>query len=114
MISPRLKKHGAVWTIHTLLGIWMIISLFPPLMLVAASLNRTALFRSPLDLLMFRNFSTENFSQAFVRGDFWFFFTNSVIISTSAVVITLVVCVPLAYGLTKIVNRRVKRDQIAV
>ena len=105
MISARMKKRGAIWLVHLLLGLWLVISLLPPVMLVAASMNRTALFRSPLDLLTFRDFTLENFTQAFTRGDFWFFFTNSVIISASAVVITLVVCVPLAYGLTKISGR---------
>ncbi|TQM93799.1 carbohydrate ABC transporter permease [Roseinatronobacter monicus] len=105
MISARVKKRGTAWIVHGLLGLWLVISLLPPVMLVAASLNRTALFRSPLDLLTFQDFTLENFSEAFTRGDFWFFFTNSVIISASAVVITLVVCVPLAYGLTKISGR---------
>lgn len=105
MISARMKKRGVTWIVHILLAIWLVISLLPPVMLLAASLNSTALFRSPLDLLLLRDFSLENFAQAFSRGDFWFFFTNSLIISTSAVVITLVVCVPLAYGLTKITGR---------
>lgn len=114
MMTPRFKKRATAWVVHVLLGIWLIISLLPPLMLVAASLNRTALFRSPLDLLMFRDFTTENFSDAFVRGDFWFFFTNSIIISASAVVITLLVCVPLAYGLTKISGRARKSVSFGV
>jgi multiple sugar transport system permease protein len=104
-LSPRARKQGASWLVHGLLALWLIISLMPPLMLVAASLNSTALFRSPLHLLMLRDFTLDNFTQAFSRGNFWFFFTNSVIISASAVVITLVVCVPLAYGLTKISGR---------
>lgn len=105
MISARLKKRGAVWLVHGLLAIWLVISLLPPVMLVAASLNSTALFRSPMDLLLLRDFTLNNFTQAFTRGDFWFFLTNSLIISGAAVVITLVVCVPLAYGLTKISGR---------
>ncbi len=104
-MTPHTRKRLNVWVVHALLGIWVIICLLPPVMLVAASLNRTALFRTPLDLLTFRDFSLENFQVAFTRGDFWFFFTNSVIISSAAVVITLVVCVPLAYGLTKISGR---------
>lgn len=103
--NARLKKRAASWAVHGMLALWAIFSLLPPLMLVAASLNSTALFRSPLDLILLRDFTLNNFTQAFTRGDFWFFFTNSVIISTSAVVITLVVCVPLAYGLTKISGR---------
>ncbi|MFN3664330.1 carbohydrate ABC transporter permease [Yoonia sp.] len=105
MISARMKKRGTSWVVHILLAIWLVISLLPPVMLLAASLNSTALFRSPMDLLLLRDFTLDNFTQAFSRGDFWFFFTNSLIISTSAVVITLVVCVPLAYGLTKISGR---------
>lgn len=105
MISARTKKRGTTWAVHILLAIWLVISLLPPVMLLAASLNSTALFRSPLDLLLLRDFTLDNFTQAFSRGDFWFFFTNSLIISTSAVVITLVVCVPLAYGVTKISGR---------
>lgn len=105
MISARTRKRGTAWIVHIMLGLWVVISLLPPVMLVAASLNRTALFRSPLDLLTFRDFTLDNFTQAFTRGDFLFFFTNSVIISSAAVVITLVVCVPLAYGLTKISGR---------
>ncbi len=104
-MTPRLRKQLKFWGVHVLLSIWLVFSLLPPIMLVAASFNSTALFRSPLDLLTFRHFTLENFTEAFSRGDFWFFFTNSVIISASAVVITLIVCVPLAYGLTKISGR---------
>lgn len=102
MKNAKLKKRATVWVVHSLLALWLIFSLLPPVMLLAASLNSTALFRSPLDLLLLRDFTLDNFTQAFTRGDFWFFFTNSLIISGVAVVITLVVCVPLAYGLTKI------------
>lgn len=96
MKNAKLKKRATVWAVHALLGLWLIYSLLPPVMLLAASLNSTALFRSPLDLLLLRDFTLDNF---------WFFFTNSLIISGAAVVITLVVCVPLAYGLTKILGR---------
>ncbi|NNU80887.1 carbohydrate ABC transporter permease [Halovulum dunhuangense] len=105
MITAGLKKRATVWGVHVLLAVWLIICILPPVMLLAASLNSTALFRSPLDLLLLRDFTLENFAQAFSRGDFWFFFTNSLIISGAAVIITLVVCVPLAYGLTKISGR---------
>ncbi|NBB98412.1 MAG: ABC transporter permease subunit [Alphaproteobacteria bacterium] len=105
MKHAKLKKRATAWVVHLLLGLWLVFSLLPPVMLLAASLNSTALFRSPLDLLLLRDFTLDNFTQAFTRGDFWFFFTNSLIISGAAVAITLVVCVPLAYGLTKISGR---------
>ena len=105
MTSARTKRRIAFWLLHGALGLWLVVSVLPPVMLLAASFNSTALFRSPLDLLLLKEFTTTNYLDAFTRGDFWFFFTNSVIISTAAVVITLVVCVPMAYGLSKISGR---------
>ena len=105
MISSGARRRLLVVLLHCLLGLWLIYSILPPVMLIAASFNSTALFRAPLDLILLRDFTLSNFSQAFTRGAFWFFFQNSVIISSAAVVITLVVCVPMAYGLSKISGR---------
>ncbi len=105
MIAPKTRKRFQIGLIHLLLGLWLVISLLPPVMLIAASLNTKALFRSPWDLLLLKDFSLENYSTAFVSGEFWFFFTNSVIISTASVVIVLIICVPMAYGLSKISGR---------
>lgn len=85
--------------------LWLFISLVPPVMVLAAALNRTAIFRSPIDLLLLRDFTLENFVVAVRQGQFLFFLQNSIIIAVSAVVLTLVVCVPLAYGLTNIGRR---------
>ena len=104
-MSPKARKRIQIVSIHILLGIWLIISVLPPIMLLAASLNATALFRSPWDLLLLRDFSIENYTTAFVAGDFWFFFANSLIISTASVIIVLVTCVPMAYGLSTISDR---------
>ncbi|TGG89374.1 carbohydrate ABC transporter permease, partial [Natronospirillum operosum] len=106
---PTRRRHsraGSACLVYGGLTLWLIFSVLPLLMLLAASLNRTAVFRSPIDLLLLRDFSLENFTQALVRGDFLFFFTNSLIISTAAVVISLIVCVPLSYGITKIGGRQ--------
>lgn len=104
--SGSMHKPSAVLGLHVALFIWLILALSPPIMLLAASLNETALFRSPWDLLLLRDFSLNNFVVAFNQGDFWFFFKNSLIISTAATIITLIVCVPLAYGLNKIGPRQ--------
>ena len=104
-MTGAMRRRLLSLSIHLGLCIWLLISLAPPIMLLAAALNETALFQSPTDLLLLRNATLENFSAAFDRGDFLFFFTNSLIISTSAVAITLIVCVPLAYGLTKLGGR---------
>lgn len=114
MTNPVAKRRAVDVAVHLGLFVWLLLSLTPPVMLLAAALNRTALFRSPWDLLMMRDMTTDNFTAALQRGDFLFFFTNSLIISTAAVVITLIVCVPLAYGLTKIGGRVRERVSFAV
>ena len=105
MTNARWRRHARFAAIHVALAVWLFISLAPPVMLLAAALNETAVFRSPLHLLSLRDFSLTNFAAAFNKGDFIFFLTNSLIISVAAVVITLITCVPLAYGLTKIGGR---------
>jgi multiple sugar transport system permease protein len=96
------RQSATVWAMHAGLILWLLIALAPPVLLLAAALNRTAIFRSPLDLLMLRDFTLENFATALAQGDFFFFLQNSLIIAFSAVMLTVVVCVPMAYGLTKI------------
>lgn len=98
---PRLSRIG----LYSGLVIWLVIALVPPVMLIAAALNRTSIFQSPFDLLMLRDFTLDNFAVAIQQGQFLFFLKNSIIISVSAVIATLVVCVPLAYGLTKLGGR---------
>ena len=68
MISPRTRHRLLVLLLHGALGLWLVYSILPPVMLLAASFNSTALFRSPLDLLLLREFTTENFGEAFTRG----------------------------------------------
>ena len=67
MLSAKSKKLGNVAIIHILLFIWLVISLMPPIMLLAASLNANALFRSPLDLLLLKDFSLANYTAAFEK-----------------------------------------------
>ncbi|MFN3723855.1 MAG: carbohydrate ABC transporter permease [Paracoccaceae bacterium] len=99
------KRTLSRFALYAGLVVWLIIALIPPIMLMAAALNRTAIFQSPFDLLMMRDFTLENFSIAIQQGEFMFFLQNSIFISVSAVIATLVVCVPLAYGLTKLGGR---------
>jgi len=114
MKRARLRRHAGVWGVNLGLLAWLVISLTPPVMLLAAALNETAVFRPPLHLLALRDFSLANFGAAVDEGDFTFFLTNSVIISVAAVAITLVACVPLAYGLTKIGGRTARAVSFGV
>lgn len=68
-----------------LLALWLAISIVPSLMLLAASFNETALFRSPLDLLLLKDSTLANYTAAFTQGDIRPFLKNSVIISALAV-----------------------------
>lgn len=99
------KRNISRTLLYSGLSVWLVIVIVPPMMLMAAAFNRTAVFRSPFDLLMMRDFTLENFAIAINQGQFLFFLQNSIFISVSAVVLTLIICVPLAYGLTKLGGR---------
>lgn len=99
------KRNLSRALLYSGLIVWLIIVIVPPMMLMAAAFNRTAVFRSPFDLLLMRDFTLDNFTIAIQQGQFLFFLQNSIIISVSAVILTLLVCVPLAYGLTKLGGR---------
>lgn len=101
-MNDRNKANAKLAGQYFGLTIWLIISLLPPIILLAATFNETAMFRSPLALLTLKDFTLNNFNVAFNAGDFWFYFRNSVIIAVASVIISVAVCVPMAYGLNKL------------
>ncbi|MDW7747737.1 carbohydrate ABC transporter permease [Halomonas sp.] len=101
-MNDRQKANLLLGGQYAGLILWLLVALMPPVILLAAAFNETAMFRSPLALLTMSEFTLDNFTTAFSAGDFWFFFRNSLIISVAAVIISVVVCVPMAYGLNKL------------
>ena len=86
----------------------MAICVMPVVVLVMASLKDTALFQSVPQILSFANFTLENFERSFRQGNYLHFLRNSLIISFSALFVVLIVCTPMAYGITKLASPRTR------
>ena len=104
-MTPFARKRLNTSLCYLGLVLWLLVCIMPALMLFGAALQPTALFRSPAEILSLNNITLQNFYTAFRQGDFVFFLRNSLIISSAAVVLSLLVCTPLSYGLTKIGKR---------
>ncbi|SIQ60077.1 multiple sugar transport system permease protein [Alkalispirochaeta americana] len=90
-----------------LLG-WLAVCVVPILILVMASLKPTNLFQTVPEILSFQGMTLENYSRALRGGNFFLYLRNSMIISLSALVVVLVVCTPMAYGITRLPSIRQK------
>ncbi len=104
-MKPIVKTRFLLAATYATLWFWVVICLLPLVVLLAAAFQPTALFRSPDQLFNPGTVTLENFRVVWGGGDFVHFFRNSVIITVSAVILSLVVSAPLAYGLTKLSPR---------
>ena len=85
---------------------WMAVCVLPVVIMVMASLKDTALFQTIPQVLSLQGFTLENFERSFRQGNYLHFLRNSMIISFSALIVVLVVCTPMAYGITKLTSAR--------
>ena len=104
----RLRKHGSRALRYSFLMLWLLISVVPVLTLVMASFKSTALFQTIPDIYSFQGFTLQNYQRAIQQGNFFHFLRNSLVIAFSALVVVLVVCTPMAYGISRISSRRIK------
>lgn len=107
-MSARLRTRLSFALRYGVLTAWLLICVVPILLLFMASIKDTSLFQSIPELFAPRGFTSSNYEAAFGQGNFFHFLRNSMIISFSALAIVLVVCTPMAYGLTKLASRRVR------
>jgi multiple sugar transport system permease protein len=104
----RWQRGGGLALRYLILVAWLLVSVMPVVVLVMASLKDTALFQSIPQVLSFTGFTLDNYERSFRQGNYLFFLRNSLIISFSALVVVLVTCVPMAYGITKLVSDRAR------
>lgn len=101
-------KQKTLIALYLLLTIYAIISVMPVLMTVVGSFKETLLVRSPVEIFSFRELTFANYQRAFGFGQYFHFLRNSIVITVSTVVATLVACTSVAYGLTKMRNVRLR------
>ncbi len=106
MNKYKLQRQASYSARLLILLFWLVVSMLPIVILVMASLKPTNLFQTIPQILSLEGFTLENYSRAFRGGNFLLYFRNSMIISFSALIVVLVVCTPMAYGITRLPSIR--------
>jgi raffinose/stachyose/melibiose transport system permease protein len=97
-----IKHQGGRLVPHLILITYMIIALFPIMMILINSFkSRAAIFNSPFSLPNAETFSLVGFETVFGRADFERYFLNSTIVTLSSLVLTLLIGAAAAYALTE-------------
>lgn len=104
----QLLGGGGLALRYLFLIAWTLISVMPVVLLMMGSLKDTALFQSVPQILSFSGFTFENYTRSFQQGNYLHFLRNSLIISFSALIVVLVVCTPMAYGITKLASPKTR------
>lgn len=104
----NLKKNYDFIIKIIILLIWLFVSIAPIAVLFMASISDTALFQTIPELFSFERATLENYRISINQGNFFFHLRNSLIIASSALAVVLIVCTPMAYGITKLSSRRSK------
>ncbi len=111
-LNHRTRKRLSLGARYAVLIFWFIVCILPVTVLVMAALKPTAIFQSIPEIFSLSGFTLENFQRAISAGNFFDHLGNSAIISLSALFVVLVVCTPMAYGITRL--RSVRQKNIVV
>lgn len=104
----RNRKRLSRGARYLVLIVWLLVCVVPVAVLVMASLKSTTIFQSIPEIFSLRGFTLENYRTAISTGNFFLYLRNSAIISVSALIVVLVVCTPMAYGITRLSSVRTK------
>lgn len=107
-LSHRARKGWLLALRYAVLTLWLLICIVPVALLFLASIKDTSIFQSIPELVAPGSYTLANYEDAFRQGNYLHFLRNSMIISFSALAIVLVVCTPMAYGLTKLASQRMR------
>jgi ABC-type glycerol-3-phosphate transport system permease component len=99
-VGSRSRRRAAAFAVYASLIALTVVFLFPLVWVIGLSLKtRLQVFASPPLFVWWPTF--ENYAAVFSRADFLAAFVNSLIVSTGAVSLSLVVGVPAAYALAR-------------
>jgi multiple sugar transport system permease protein len=107
-LDYRARARVGLVARYAVLVVWLLVCTLPVVVLVMASLKDTALFQSIPQIMSPTGFSLENYERSFRQGNYLHFLRNSMIISFSALFVVLLVCTPMAYGITKLASPRTR------
>jgi raffinose/stachyose/melibiose transport system permease protein len=88
--------------VHALLIFFVLLALGPICIVILNSFKTTpAIFGGPFDLPTVKTFSVDGYIRVFTRGNFLLNYRNSLIVTVSTIVLTVVFSALAAYGLTE-------------
>lgn len=108
LIDYKVKRRLSFAGRYGFLVFWFIVCMLPIAVLIMASLKPTALFQTIPEIFALEGFTLENYQRAIRGGNFFMHLRNSLIISFSALAVVLIVCTPMAYGITRLSSVRQK------
>ncbi len=97
---------------YLILTFWFLVCIVPLVTLFMASISDTALFQTIPELFSLRGRTFVNYVISFGHGNFLFHLRNSLIIASLAIAVVLMVCTPMAYGITKLTSSKSKNSLI--
>jgi len=106
--ATSVTERGGLAVRYLFLFGWLLICVAPVVVMVMGSLKDSSLFQSIPQLFSWDGFTWANYERSFRQGNYAHFLRNSMIISFSALFVVLVVCTPMAYGITKLVSPRAR------
>ena len=103
MAKRKIKKNFSMRLfIYVMLFVAIFISLLPIIILFLYSFNKGMILESPLELLNPLSITLDNYRRAFEFGEFSLYAKNSIIITFSALVFSLIVTSTFSFGLSKL------------
>lgn len=98
----RAKRGLSAGMIHAILLSYTLLALWPIFLVIINSFkSRKAIFRDPLGLPDEKSFSLVGFEKVLINSDFLLYFSNSLIVTVAALVISIVIGAMAAWALSE-------------
>lgn len=102
------KRNSKKFLVYFLLIIFAILSFLPMFTVFFTAISSESItLGQTSELFNPKNFTFDNFEKAIKLGNFLFYFRNTLIITISASILSLIICIPFSYGMTKL-SKKVK------
>ena len=102
--SEKMKKNKTVKVVSLLvIGIALIISLYPVVWLVLSSFKSTQEFSLYPTYSLPKSFHIENYIEAWTSGNMGVYFRNSILCTLGSLILIILIALPVSFALTKMV-----------
>ncbi|MCV6545835.1 MAG: carbohydrate ABC transporter permease [Cohaesibacter sp.] len=100
--THRARRHLSAGMIHAILLSYTLLALWPIFLVIINSFkSRKAIFRDPLALPNETSFSLIGFEKVLINSDFLLYFSNSLIVTVTALIISILIGAMAAWALSE-------------